>query len=164
MRRKALTLIELVISVVIISILMTFLYQIFNNIKLSNIFSKKQVDTLITKEKLYKTIYLDIINSKKEYIQIIDDSKDYTSITMKTKNSIYQRYEPYTTYIIKDKRLYRVESRKEYSFGIFSNSINLDDLGKFKRFKIYLNKNGGVLIDFQTIDNKQNSFIVPLYY
>jgi prepilin-type N-terminal cleavage/methylation domain-containing protein len=165
MRRSAFTLIEMLISVVILSIILIFLYNTLSNLKLSNSFFEKKVDELAFKERFYKTLYLDISMSKKASLQIHSISKEFDTLIFQTSHSLHQRVMPYIAYIIKEKTLYRIESLKPISYPIenLENSISIDEIGIFENFRVYkkdnVEKNSlSILLDVRV--NKRD--IVPI--
>jgi len=142
--RKAFTLIELMISIVILSILMLFLYKSYAGLNKSNIVFAEEVQKVSKIERLKKVIYLDYslaiktdINSST--IKIINQAKNEDVIFMQTSNSIHNRVNPYVAYIVKKEKLYRLESLKEfreYPLGTDSEFV-VDELGNVKSFRVY---------------------------
>lgn len=61
---------------------------------------------------------------------------------MQTKNSLHRRIEPYVAYIVKEKKLYRLESLrefKEYPLAAESDFV-VDELGSVELFRLYASK------------------------
>jgi len=139
MRKSAFTLIELIISIVILSILMLFLYKSYATLNKSNSFLAKEVQKISSLELLKKTIYLDFAAALKESVVILPQDQREDVVFLQTSNSIHQRINPYVAYIVKDKILYRLESLKpfkEYPLVADSEFVS-DKLGEVKSFRVY---------------------------
>ena len=135
--RKAFTLIELMISIVILSIIMLFLYKSYSALNHSNRTLKEETLKIQKYELLKKTLYLDF--SLAQEIKIINQDKKEDVVFMQSKNSVHKRYNPYIAYIFKDKKLYRLESLrpfKEYPLNVDSEFVT-DELGECKSFRVY---------------------------
>ena len=141
--KNAFTLIELLISVSILSMIMIYLYTSYANLNSSNKIIKKEVEKSISLQKIKKVFYLDfslamgeiIINSKKK-------NEDFVSF--QSAHSLYQRFNPYITYIIKDKILYRLESlRQMKKFELSEESeFEVEKIGEVEIFRVYKSKEG----------------------
>ncbi len=135
--RKAFTLIELMISIVILSIIMLFLYKSYSSLNHSNIVLKEETKQIKKYELLKKTLYLDF--SLANEIKIMNQDKKEDVVFMQSKNSIHKRFNPYIAYIFKDKKLYRLESLrpfKEYPLNVDSEFVT-DELGSCEIFRVY---------------------------
>ena len=145
--RKAFTLIELMISIVILTILMMFLYKSYAALNSSNVLLSEELQKISKLEKLKEVIYKDLsvaissdVNSSA--ITILKQSKKEDVVFLQTRNSIHQRINPYVAYLVKDKRLYRLESLKpfkEYPFTSDSEFV-ADELGEVNSFRVYKSK------------------------
>jgi len=137
--RKAFTLIELLVSITILSIIMIFLYRSYAMINSSNKNFKKESKKIINIEMIKKVIYFDFLMAQKDsvYVKNIEKGKDFAYL--QSTNSIHQRFNPYITYIVKDKKLYRLESLKMLkNYDIEPNSeFDVDCLGEVEIFKVY---------------------------
>ena len=155
--KKSFTLIELIISIMILSILFLAMSNVLVGIKKS----KNVLNSLYKEDKnknyLIKVLYYDILNAKK--IKVIHTSYPrYDRLLLQTKNSLYNLDTPYVAWFIskKDNALIRLESISEINFSKNLNSAFVDLFRKdIKIFKIY-RKNGK---DFIYI--KSNS---PIYF
>ena len=142
--RKAFTLIELMISIVILSILMLFLYKSYAGLNKSNKIFAQEVQKISKIELLKKVIYLDYSLAIKNdtngsIVQVLNQDKNEDVIFMQTSNSIHNRVNPYIAYIVKEEKLYRLESLKkftEYPLGTDSEFV-VDELGDVKSFRVY---------------------------
>jgi len=137
--RKGFTLIEMMISVVILSIIMLFLYQSYAALNRSNSFYEKQAE--IIKEELLKkqVLFLDFSLALNGSVEILNQEKDEDVVFMQSANSLHKRFYPYIAYIVKEKKLYRLESLKpflEYPLMADSDFI-VDYLGDIDGFRVY---------------------------
>jgi len=137
---KSFTLVEILISIAILGIIFTFLFQTTNTTKKLNqqyIDKSKQV---LKESVIFNTLMLDISQSIGAISVIY--GKKYDTVRLRSKNSVYGIIEPYVTYFVskKDFALIRTESLnkydlynktefyKEYIYG----DILLKEVGSFK--------------------------------
>jgi prepilin-type N-terminal cleavage/methylation domain-containing protein len=144
--KKAFTLIELMLAIIIFSVLILAMNNIISNLKstkdfLNDIIKKENQNTL-----LLKTLYYDILNASD--IKIVHSSNsNYDRVYLKTDNSLYHLIFPHVIwYVSKNKNsLIRIES----PFSIKLPNEEVYFLDKFrenvKMFKI-LRKRGKDLI------------------
>jgi prepilin-type N-terminal cleavage/methylation domain-containing protein len=140
--RKGFTLIEMMISITILSIMMIFLYESYASINRSNRFYKKEATKLINNSELKKVFYLDLSLSLYNSIKILNQEKDEDVIFFQSSHSLHQRINPYIAYVKKDSKLYRLESLKpfkEYPLNIDDDYI-VDELGEIKLIRLYKNQ------------------------
>jgi len=141
--RKAFTLIELLISISILSILMLALYKAYDALNISNEIYKEKSNSIKTMELKKRTIYLDFALSfksdAKELIKYLSQETKEDVVTFQSSNSIHKRYNPYITYFVKDKKLFRMESlEKVLEYPLLPNILaDIDELGEVKKFKIF---------------------------
>jgi len=137
--RKGFTLIELMVSITILSIIMIFLYKSYAELNLSNKIYTKKLEEIKKIELIKKVIYLDFTLSKYKSVNIINQEKIEDTVFFQTTNSLHNRINPYVAYIVKDKKLYRLESLKkieEYPLVADSEFVS-DFLGEVKSFRVY---------------------------
>ncbi len=137
--RKAFTLIEMMISVVILSIIMLFLYESYAALNRSNSFYEKRVLEMKKEQLRKKSVFLDFSLALNETVNILNQERDEDVLYMQSSNSLYKRYNPYIAYIVKDKKLFRLESIqefKEYPFSI-DNNFQADFIGEVESFRVY---------------------------
>ena len=137
--KKAFTLIELMISIVILSIIMLFLYKAYSGLNKSNVLLKEKSDILVKEQLVKKTIYLDITTALNNSIKIIKQDAHTDVLFLQTAHSLHKRINPYVAYILKDKQLYRLESFKKftnYPLDTTSNFV-VDKLSKADSFRVY---------------------------
>ncbi len=151
MKRRAFTLIELMISIMILSVLMLFLYKSYTDLNKANKTYAKAVEELHDASLVKQTLYLDILLSSKKSVLVTHESSKYDFVSFSTEHSLHRLIKPYVAYVVKDTNLYRVESNKEINTSIISREqpIIVDRIGDIKKFKIYPSKNadGVVLIE-----------------
>ncbi len=136
--RKGFTLIELLISITILSIMMLFLYKSYASLNHSNSFYKQEVATLKEEESLKKIIFLDFSLALSQSITIQNQDTKEDAVFMQSTNSLHKRYNPYLAYIIKNHKLYRLESLKPLSYPLSVESeFSVDSLGKVSAFRVY---------------------------
>ncbi len=137
--RKAFTLIEMMISVVILSIIMLFLYESYASLNRSNIFNEKKVDLITSQQQKKRVVFLDFSLALYKSVKILNQDKGEDVVFMQSSNSLHKRYQPYIAYILKDKKLYRLESLKEfkeYPLAVDSD-FTVDFMGKVESFRVY---------------------------
>jgi len=156
--KKAFTLIEIMLAIMILAVLLLAINNIIANLKstkdfLQNISNKEKKNELFI-----KTLYYDILNSNTMTVKHSFDS-DYDRIYLNTKNSLYNLINPYVIWYVskKNNSLIRVES--PFKITLPSDRVFFAD--KFaenvKIFKIF-SKNKKELIFVQTANKK------PLYF
>ena len=139
MKKSAFTLIELMISIMILSILMLFLYKSYAALNKSNTLLATETQKLKKAEMIKKSIYLDFTTAISKSVKILKQDSKEDVVFMQTKNSLHKRINPYVAYIMKDHFLYRLESLrpfKEYPLGADSEFV-VDKLGEVTIFRTY---------------------------
>jgi len=156
--RRAFTLIEMMISITILSIMMLFLYQSYASINKSNRFYKKESKKIIDAMELKKIFYLDLSLSHFKSVKILNQAKDEDVVFFQTSHSLHQNINPYVAYIKKDGRLYRLESLqpfKEYPLGVDDDYV-VDDLAKITGMRLYKHdKTYAYLLDIALEDKSE---------
>lgn len=153
--RKAFTLIEMLISVSILSIMMIFLYESYTSLNSSNIFYKKELDSIKTIQLKKRLLFLDFSFAMQGKTKILNQDTNEDVVFMQSANSIHKRFNPYIAYIVKDSKLYRLESIKEFKEYplVYDNEFVADFLGEIDSFRVYKSKNDNeaylVHVDFK---------------
>ena len=147
--RKAFTLIEMMVSISILSIMMIFLYQSYASLNKSNSFYKKKVTNIKNEQVKKRVLFLDFSLALHNSVKITNQDRESDVVFMQSTNSLHKRYNPYVVYILKEKKLYRLESLKkinEYPLGVEDEYI-VDYLGAVESFRVYKSnkKVGGVI-------------------
>lgn len=139
--RTAFTLIEIVIAITIFSIMMLYLYKSYASLNLSNTFYQKEATQIKEIKLKQKIIFLDFSLLLFSEYEIIKNDKKNDTVFLQTSNSMHGRINPYVAYVIKDSRLYRIESYKKITaenFGI-ERVLDIDDFGEVEKFRVYEN-------------------------
>ena len=153
---KAFTLIELLISISILSIMMVFLYKSYATLNKSNLIYKKEVQKLERLRLKKKILFLDFSVAKFHSVKIQHQERQTDLIFMQTSNSVHRRYNPYVTYIIKNSKLYRLESLKPLSYPLdLSSEFNVDEFGEVTRFRVFESKEKASYIVDVLFKNKE---------
>ena len=138
--KPAFTLIEMMISISILSVIMIFLYGSLNSLQKSNAFYGRELEEMASRHQLIKTLYLDFSLLQPEGYEIIDESKAFHSVLMQTSHSHHQRFMPYVAYIVKEKILYRLESLDPITFPLNADAdLHVDVLARVEEFLVYKN-------------------------
>ena len=153
--RRAFTLIELVVAILILSILMLFLYKSYADLNRANKTYGEAVEKLHKKELFKKTFYLDLLLAYKKSLIIKNIDREFDFISFMSKNSLHRRINPYVSYIVRDETLYRLESLKQIvSTDIDRDtSFDVDKIAKIKKIKL-----------FGTRDEKKDFYLLDLRF
>jgi len=137
--RGGFTLIELMISISILSIMMIFLYQSYASLNASNKNLKNEITTITSIQKLKKVIYLDFSLALHKSTKIENREKTEDVVFLQSSNSIHKRYNPYIAYIVKENKLYRLESLREFKEHqlAIDSEFDVDYLGEVDSFRVY---------------------------
>jgi len=151
--KKSFTLIELLLSIIILSIMVLGLSSVIKSLnkteKVMHKIYQKNIDETI----IYKVLYNDILNSENI---VIKQTKNYSTPIFQTSNSLHNIAKPYVMWYISKNRktLMRMETPTDINLSNISNQLYY--LDKFnentKIFKIYKNRNK-FLIFLQTDQN-----------
>lgn len=133
------TLIELMVSISILSIMMLFLYKSYASLNASNIIVKKESLTISKTMELKKVIFLDFSLAMANSIKVQNREKNEDFVSFQSSNSLHRRYNPYIAYIVKENRLYRLESLREFKnyYLNIDNKFDIDYLGEVESFRVY---------------------------
>jgi len=137
--KKAFTLIEVMISVVIFSILILFMSKVVDSLNSSIQSLKTKQLSNIKQKQLTKALYADILEAKT--IKIYNKNKNYSVLYIQTANSLYNIAMPYVVWYVskKDKALMRLESATNIELPVNDGYLDIFQKG-VKIFKIYNNK------------------------
>lgn len=155
--RKAFTLIEMMISISILSIMMIYLYRANASVNKSNTFYEKQVNKFNHLTLKKRVLFLDISLSLYQQISIVHIDKESDILFLQTTNSLHRRVNPFVAYIVKEKKLYRLESFKKLTYPfVETDKFDVDYFGDIEHFRVYKQKNKETfLVDlkFKNADN-----------
>jgi len=135
--RKSLTLIELLISIVLLSIIVFALSGIVGNLKKTREILHSSVNSQTRKNTAMKVLYYDMLNARS--INLFQ-TKNYTLVKLQTSNSLHDMAEPYVVwYVSKNKKtLMRMETPEKHAFLSEARNYYLDKFAQnVKIFKIY---------------------------
>jgi len=137
--RQAFTLIEMLISVVILSIMMLFLYESYAALNKSNAFYKEKAISIKNDELKKRILYLDFSLALHKTVRILNQDTKEDVVYMQSSNSLHKRHNPYIAYIVNDEKLYRLESIKEFKEYPFGSDVEfeVDYMGKVDGFRVY---------------------------
>jgi len=137
--KKSFSLIELLISITIFSFVYLVMSNIITELKTSENFIKHNYKKFDYKEKILKTLYMDMLNAT--YFKIVKRNNKFSTIYLRTTNSLYNLSYPFVVwYVTGSGNLIRVESLNK-RFLPLEKIGYLYDFGKVKIFRIYQNKN-----------------------
>lgn len=89
-------------------------------------------------ERLKKVLYLDFSLALAQSASIINQDTKEDALLMQSSNSLHNKYNPYLAYIMKNHKLYRLESLKPLSYPLSSESeFSVDYLGEANSFRVY---------------------------
>jgi prepilin-type N-terminal cleavage/methylation domain-containing protein len=156
MKRNAFTLMEMMVSIVIFSIMVLFLYKSYSQLHVSNNFFATKSQELRTYLKKKQTVYLDFTLSHYDSVKIFNQNKDEDVVFMQTNNSLYGRIHPYVAYIKKDKEFYRLESLRPFENYPLERESDFfgESLGEVKAFRVYAQSAEG--------NNSVSSYVVHI--
>ena len=139
--RKAFTLIELVVSIGILSIIMIFLYKSYASLNESNSFYKKEVSKIKSEQLKKKVIFLDFSLAMNVDVKPQDKQEDI--VFLQSSNSMHNRYNPYIAYIFKEQKLYRLESLKQFKdYPLSADAeFSVEYFGEADSFRVYRSDN-----------------------
>ncbi len=141
--RKAFTLVELMISISLLSVIMIFLYKSYASLNKSNLFYKKKVSQIKSEQLKKRVIFLDFSLALQKSIKILNQDIKEDIVFLQSSNSMHKRYNPYIAYIFKDSKLYRLESLKPFKGYPLSldSEFSVEYFGEAKSFRIYKSSN-----------------------
>ncbi len=136
--KKAFSLIELLISIFLLGLIVTFLYSAIGNLQKTNIIFNQKSQEEQNEQKLLGLLYDDIFLASELEITGLKNS----TINLLTSNSIYDIEYPYVSWLVSYEKntLLRVESVHPFT-KMTSDNVNLYHITHIKedckRFKIY---------------------------
>lgn len=142
MKRTAFTLMEMMVSIVIFSIMIIFLYKSNSELHVTNTFFATKAKDLENYQKKKQTLFLDFTLAHYNSIRILNQDKNTDVVFLQTNNSLYGRIHPYVAYIKKEDELYRLESLRPFEVYPLPRESDFfgESLGKVKSFRVYPQK------------------------
>ncbi|WP_418640360.1 PulJ/GspJ family protein [Sulfurimonas sp. ST-27] len=145
--KKAFTLIEMMISITILSIMMVYLYRVNASVNKSNTFYEKQVNGFNSLSLKKRVLFLDLSLMLYQQNSIVHNDKNEDVLFLQTTHSLHRRVNPYVTYIVKNKKLYRLESLQKPVYPLSeADKFNADCLGSVDVFRVYKQKDKAVFL------------------
>jgi prepilin-type N-terminal cleavage/methylation domain-containing protein len=137
--RKSFTLIEMLIAITIFSFIYLVMSDTLGKLKHSEDFIKRHYKKFDKKEKILKTLYMDML--KATFIKVVQRDNRFSTLYLRTENSLYNLSYPFVLwYVTGNGNLIRVESADRRLLPLEKIGY-LYDFGKVKIFKIYQKKN-----------------------
>ena len=137
--KKSFSLIELLIAITIFAFVYLIMSNIITSLKTSENFIRNFYEKFDYREKILKTLYMDIFNAS--YIRIVKRDNRFSTLYLRTTNSLYDLSYPFVIwYVTGTGNLVRVESVNKKLLPLDSIGY-LYDFGKVNIFRIYRNKN-----------------------
>ncbi|MBL0707962.1 MAG: type II secretion system protein [Sulfurimonas sp.] len=126
--RKAFTLVEVMVSIVLLGLIFTFLYSTINSVKKRNANYLEKSEIIKKEERIFVLFNLDFAQAMGK-ISITNGTR-FDVVKFRTRHSIYGILEPHVVYLVskKDKALVRLESLK---------SFDLDNKDQLSRVFMY---------------------------
>jgi type II secretory pathway component PulJ len=144
MNRSSFTLLEVLISIVLLVIIILFLYQALDITKVSNTFFHKKLSLQEDKTRLKKIFFNDIAHCESNTTKISEDNDKNSILQLKSTNTYHNSFYNYITYLLsKEGNLIRTESKTKFDknklFDDFFDKAYVDilfkDIEKFKVIK-----------------------------
>lgn len=109
LKKSAFTLVEVLISILLLGIIFVYLYSTIDSLKLQNNHYIQKSDSIQDEMKIFRILNLDIAQAKSVSVT---RSGRFDILNLKTKNSLYGIIDPSVMYFVskKDNALLRVES------------------------------------------------------
>ena len=159
--KRAFTLIEILISITLLSIVLVGLYSVLDTQRRFVFTIKHHLDESIKQDKIIMTLYYDIIRSDGN-ITIKKGERDTICIEH-TKNSLYGLGAAKVCWLVlKDQdSLTRIEGNNYHLPLGLEDKVEVDIVAKaISLFDIYRNKEGNILVVLQQLKNEPFSFLL----
>ena len=166
--KKAFTLVELIISIVLLGIIVTFLYSTVSNLEKTNKIFAANEKALSSREKVIDLLYDDIFTANSLTLTGFKNSL----ASMQTNNSLFDIASPYVTWLVSKEKntLLRFESTKKFKDIDSQNSdyFHISKVGEnCEVFRVYQSKKKeNILIHLKSKDEDPiiYEFSKPLFY
>lgn len=168
MKKSAFSLIELVISIFLLGLIVTFLYTAVGNLQISNkIFEEKEAESN-KREKLIKALYDDLFHASSVEISGSEMSK----VDIITTNSFYNIQSPNVVWLVskQNNSLLRLESSKPLKTYTFEEryATHISKVGeKCEIFQVYQSNNKDKFLLHIQFENEKPviyEFYKPMQY
>ncbi len=166
--KKGFSLVELIISVVLLGIIVTFLYSTVSNLEKTNRIFAANEKALSKREKVIDLLYDDIFTAN----SLTLSGFEYSLASMQTNNSLFDIASPYVTWLVSKEKntLLRFESTKKFKDIDSQNSdyFHISKVGEnCEVFRVYQSKkkeNILIHLKFKDEDPIIYEFSKPLFY
>jgi len=139
--RRAFTLIEMMVSITILSIMMIYLYKTNSSVNQSNVFYEREVNKLNLLTLKKRVFFLDLSLILYQQSSVLHIDKDEDMLFLQTTNSLHKRVNPFVAYIVKKEKLYRLESLKKLTYPFSeADKFDVDCFGDIDIFRVYKQK------------------------
>lgn len=155
--KKAFTLVEILVAVVLLGLISIFISSTIMQTKKNNEVFKQQTLKDVRLHVMRDTLYKDIFEGKDLSIK---GGKKYTILHVKSKNSIYGMSEPYVVWLVlkEDNSLVRLESAKKIVLPLrddLQNGVFLDVLAKgCENFSVNISRDKKKVLSFIEVNNQ----------
>lgn len=163
---KSFTLIEVLVSIALLSVIVLFLYQSLDMTQKSNQFFsqklKEQQNNLDLKEIFFK----DIVSSFPKNTIVYDDKEKNSIVSLKTSNTYHNSFYQFITYFVsKKKNLLRCESKVKFNKDKlnddFFNNAYIDTIAsEVKKFKVIKKAEDKYAIYIKFVDETDIMFML----
>ncbi len=161
--RKAFTLIEVLVSIFLLSIVIFTLYKNLDIIRASDKQLRETLEASQKFTKIYKTLYLDLLQISDKAV-ITSKERDFDRICFYSTHSLYQMPKPYICYFIhkKENTLLRIETPNDSPSSTNIKALTqIDILAKnIEVFKIKKAKRSNKLLLYIKSRRYENAFVV----
>ena len=161
--KKGFTLLELLISIILIGILVPTIYSTISTLQESNITIKDHLNKTKKEMKVFNTLFIDLLSSDAK-LKINKKNKDYHSFCMKSNNTIYLSEKATVCWGVlrENNQLFRVEGNFIDLNLIEEKLFEVDLLVKnIENFNIIQNKDN-ILVHIKEKNKNTVSFIVQI--
>ena len=160
---KAFTLVEVVVSIVLLGLIMTFLYGAINNVSLSNNIIKDKQKRIVEYSKQINLLKEDIFNA---YDINITGTGKYNVAFLETDNSLHGIDRPFVIWYVSTyhNTLVRLESSENITLPLDSNKDQLVYIDKIiepiEKFQLYKSNEQDKVLFY--IENKKKKAIYEI--
>ncbi len=142
--KKAFSLLEVLISIMLFSMVLLFLYKTLDITQSTNDFYTQKLKDKVDKKRIKKLFYEDIAHASK--VKISFDRFGFAILKLETKNMYHNSFFKHVTYIVsREKSLFRIESFSKFNESelldsFFSQAYTDQILKNIEVFKVAISK------------------------
>ncbi len=154
--QKAFTLIEVLISITLLTVIVLFLYQSLDITQKSNKFFYDKLELKTDDIYLKKIIFKDIIQSENKLSIISEDGEKKSIFSLKSSNTYHDTFYENITYLVsKENELLRIESKEKF---------NKEKLNDDFFYKAYVDVVAVNVFKFKVIKKAKDQYAVYLEF